>query len=89
MDGQLVISHDILGNFVGDIRPKFVSRFANLDTIVTDAFSAYAAAVRSGSFPSREHLYPLEPAEAAAIAARKPVRRERQPAPLRIPKVQL
>ena len=89
VDGQLVISHDILGNFVGDIRPKFVSRFTNLDSIVTDAFSAYASAVRSGDFPSREHLYPIEPAEAAAIAARKSARHERQPAPRRIPHVHL
>ena len=89
VDGQLVISHDILGNFVGDIRPKFVSRFTNLDTIVTDAFSAYAAAVRSGTFPSHEHLYPIEPAEAAAIAARKSVRRERQSTPRCIPHVHL
>ncbi len=89
VDGQLVISHDILGNFVGDIRPKFVSRFTNLDTIVTDAFSAYAAAVRSGNFPSLEHLYPIEPAEVAAIAARKSVRREHQPAPRRVAHVQL
>ena len=38
VDGQLVISHDILGNFVGDIRPKFMRRFANLDEEVTRAF---------------------------------------------------
>ena len=28
VDGQLVISHDLLGNFVGDIRPRFVRRYA-------------------------------------------------------------
>jgi 3-methyl-2-oxobutanoate hydroxymethyltransferase len=87
VDGQLVISHDILGSFVGDIRPKFVSRFTNLDTIVTGAFSAYAAAVRNGSFPAHEHLYPIDPPEAAAIAARKSARHERQPTPRRVPHV--
>jgi 3-methyl-2-oxobutanoate hydroxymethyltransferase len=89
VDGQLVISHDILGNFVGDIRPKFVSRFANLDEIVTDAFSAYAAAVRSGKFPSKEHQHPIDAAEAAAIAERKPLRLERESAVRRTPRVHL
>ena len=28
LDGQLVISHDILGTFVGDIAPRFVRRYA-------------------------------------------------------------
>ena len=69
VDGQLVISHDILGNFVGEIRPRFVSRFAHLDTVVTGAFRAYGAAVREGKFPSEEHLYPIDAAEAAALAA--------------------
>lgn len=89
VDGQLVISHDILGSFVGDIRPKFVSRFTNLDDIVTDAFRAYAAAVRSGKFPSKEQLYAIDPAEAAAIVNRKPVPHERRPAAHRIPHVRL
>src|SRR5881409_528536 len=31
VDGQLVISHDILGSFVGEIRPRFVRRYADLD----------------------------------------------------------
>lgn len=75
MDGQLVISHDILGNFVGDVRPRFVSRFAHLDTVVTDAFRAYATAVRSGEFPAKEHLYPIDPAEADAIARARDARR--------------
>lgn len=80
VDGQLVISHDILGNFVGDVRPRFVSRFANLDAVVTDAFRVYAAAVRSGKFPAKEHLYPMDPAEAQAIARADTTRRERGPA---------
>src|SRR3982751_4516244 len=31
VDGQLVISHDILGSFVGDIHPRFVRRYADLE----------------------------------------------------------
>ena len=74
VDGQLVISHDILGNFVGDIRPRFVRRYADLDRDVEQAFRDYANDVRDGRFPAAEHLYPIEPAHEAEIrAARFPV----------------
>ena len=57
LDGQLVISHDILGNFVGEIRPRFVTRYADLDDTITTAFRAYADDVRSRRFPAPEHCY--------------------------------
>jgi 3-methyl-2-oxobutanoate hydroxymethyltransferase len=69
VDGQLVISHDILGNFVGDIKPRFVSRYASIDQVVEDAFRRYATDVRSGAFPKPEHCYPIDAAEAAAISS--------------------
>jgi 3-methyl-2-oxobutanoate hydroxymethyltransferase len=72
VDGQLVISHDILGNFVGEIRPRFVRRYADLDIEVENAFRAYAEDVRAARFPAAEHLYPIEPEHEAEIrAARK------------------
>jgi 3-methyl-2-oxobutanoate hydroxymethyltransferase len=61
VDGQLVISHDLLGNFVGDITPRFVSRLASVDTVVTQAFGEYAEQVRSGAFPAERHCYALDP----------------------------
>jgi 3-methyl-2-oxobutanoate hydroxymethyltransferase len=57
VDGQLVISHDLLGNFVGDVKPKFVSRLAQLDSVVTTAFAEYASQVRAAAFPAPEHCY--------------------------------
>ena len=69
VDGQLVISHDILGNFVGEIRPRFVRRYAELDTTVTAAFRAYADDVRAGRFPGAEHCYPIDPVNEEAIRA--------------------
>ncbi len=68
-DGQLVISHDILGNFVGEIRPRFVSRYADVDACVTDAFTRYAADVRDGTFPGPQHCYPIDAGQEAAIHA--------------------
>lgn len=71
VDGQLVIVHDILGGFVGDITPRFVRRYAELDAVIGTAISAYAADVRSGRFPGPEHCYPIDESEAAAIRARR------------------
>jgi len=67
VDGQLVISHDLLGNFVGDIAPRFVRRYACVGAEVERAFRAYADDVRSGRFPAPEHCYPIEPAQEAEI----------------------
>jgi 3-methyl-2-oxobutanoate hydroxymethyltransferase len=57
LDGQLVISHDMLGTFVGTVVPRFVSRYANLDAEIERAFRAFATDVRSGAFPRPEHCY--------------------------------
>jgi len=69
VDGQLVISHDILGNFVGDIAPRFVKRYAEVGTDVERAFRDYARDVRAGAFPGPEHCYPIDPADEADIRA--------------------
>jgi 3-methyl-2-oxobutanoate hydroxymethyltransferase len=69
VDGQLVICHDILGTFVGDIRPRFVRRYANLDLEIENAFRKYAEDVRGGQFPALEHLYPIDPADETEIRA--------------------
>jgi len=61
VDGQLVIAHDILGTFVGDIAPRFVTPYAQLGTEMEAVFSRYASAVRAGEFPAPEHCYPIDP----------------------------
>lgn len=71
VDGQLVISHDILGSFVGDIKPRFVSRYADLDEVIETAFRAYADDVRTARFPAPHHCYPIDADEAAAIRERR------------------
>jgi 3-methyl-2-oxobutanoate hydroxymethyltransferase len=74
VDGQLVISHDILGNFVGEISPRFVRRYAEVGADVERAFRDYGRDVRAGAFPGPEHCYPIDPADEAEIrAARQPV----------------
>ena len=68
LDGQLVISHDLLGNFVGDIAPRFVSRLASVDAVVTEAFTRYAEDVRHRAFPAARHCYSLRPDAASREA---------------------
>ena len=81
LDGQLVIVHDILGGFVGDIRPRFVSRYADLDQTITEALRRYTADVREGRFPAPEHCYPIDPEQARAIRS---AREERTRAPVAV-----
>lgn len=69
VDGQLLISHDLLGTFVGDVRPRFAKRYAALDHDIERAFAEYAADVRSGRFPAVEHSYAIDPAREVEIRA--------------------
>jgi 3-methyl-2-oxobutanoate hydroxymethyltransferase len=71
VDGQLVICHDMLGSFVGDISPRFVRRYADVGAQVEAAFRRYAEEVRSGAFPGPEHLYPIDAAQEDEIRRRR------------------
>ena len=57
-DGQVLVYQDMLGMF-SDFTPKFVRRFADIGTIMKDAFKAYDVAVKDGSFPAKEHEYAI------------------------------
>ncbi|MGH7513450.1 MAG: 3-methyl-2-oxobutanoate hydroxymethyltransferase [Gemmatimonadales bacterium] len=67
LDGQLVIGHDLLGSFVGDVKPRFVKRYAEVGTIVEAAFRAFASDVREGRFPGPEHCYAMEAAAVSGV----------------------
>ena len=56
-DGQVLVYHDLLGLLSGP-RPRFVKRYADLGSQAIAAVAAYAAEVRSGTFPALEHTYP-------------------------------
>lgn len=53
-DGQVLVTHDLLGLFDG-LRPKFVKRYAELGEATRAALRAYADEVRRGQFPAPEH----------------------------------
>ena len=69
VDGQLVIAHDVLGSFVGDIAPRFVRRYAEVGAATEQAIRSYAADVRASRFPGPEHCYPIDDEDAAELRA--------------------
>jgi 3-methyl-2-oxobutanoate hydroxymethyltransferase len=81
VDGQLVISHDILGSFVGDIAPRFVKQYAQIGAHIENAFRGYAEDVRSAAFPAAEHCYPIDPAQESEIHASRGRRDLSAPSP--------
>lgn len=57
-DGQVLVNQDMLGMFT-DFTPKFVKRFANVGEVMKQAFADYAAEVKAGTFPTKEHTYAI------------------------------
>ena len=55
-DGQVLVYQDMLGMF-SDFTPKVVKKFADIGTIMREAFAAYDKEVKAGTFPSKEHEY--------------------------------
>ena len=55
-DGQVLVTHDILGLFEM-FKPKFVKRYAEIGKEMRKAFEQYAKEVREGKFPSDEFSF--------------------------------
>lgn len=55
-DGQVLVYQDMLGMF-SDYKPKFVKKFADVGSIMTQAFSDYIKEVKDGTFPAEEHTF--------------------------------
>ena len=55
-DGQVLVVHDMLGMNKG-FAPKFLRRYADLHTIMTDAIGQYIMDVKEGDFPNEEERY--------------------------------
>ena len=55
-DAQVLVWTDLAGLTPGP-GPKFVKRYADLRTVLTDAVTAYADDVREGRYPGPEHGY--------------------------------
>jgi 3-methyl-2-oxobutanoate hydroxymethyltransferase len=55
-DGQVLVYNDLLG-MDARFKPRFVKRFADLDSVVRGAVAAYVAEVKAGTFPAAEHSF--------------------------------
>ncbi|MEV6966261.1 3-methyl-2-oxobutanoate hydroxymethyltransferase [Hamadaea sp. NPDC051192] len=55
-DGQVLVWQDMAGLRTGPA-PRFVKRYADLNTVLTDAVRQYAEDVRGGVFPASEHTF--------------------------------
>lgn len=67
LDGQLLILHDLIGSFVGDIKPKFAKQYAQVGNMIKQALERYSYEVKEGLFPDKENLYAIDPKELALI----------------------
>ncbi len=58
-DGQVLVYQDMLAMF-GDFKPKFVKQFAEVGTMMKEAFAKYSEEVKSGVFPAAEHTFKID-----------------------------
>ncbi len=56
VDGQVLVMHDMLGINQG-FSPRFLRRYADVASVMTDAVQNYIADVKSGDFPSPAESY--------------------------------
>ncbi len=55
-DGQILVVADMLGMTKG-FSPRFLRRYADLNTVMTDAIGNYVADVKNGDFPNESESY--------------------------------
>ncbi len=55
-DGQVLVTYDLLGMY-SDLSPTFVKRYAELGTLMKQAFESYRDDVVQGEFPADEHCF--------------------------------
>lgn len=58
-DGQVLVYQDMLAMY-SDFKPKFVKQYAQIGSVMKDAFRQYIDEVKSGAFPSKEHTFKID-----------------------------
>jgi 3-methyl-2-oxobutanoate hydroxymethyltransferase len=56
VDGQVLVLHDMLG-MNKEFSPRFLRRYADLNTVMTDAIQQYNSDVKAAKFPSDQEQY--------------------------------
>jgi len=55
-DGQVLVTHDLLGMFE-KFTPKFVKKFADLAPVIKESIRNYDHEVKAGEYPAAEHSF--------------------------------
>lgn len=58
-DGQILVYQDMLGMF-SDYTPKFVRRFAEVGSVMKEAFANYIKEVQTETYPAEEHTFKID-----------------------------
>ena len=56
LDGQVLVSHDMLG-MNKDFSPRFLRRYLDLDSLISNAVKKYSKDIKSGNFPDKKEQY--------------------------------
>lgn len=69
-DGQVLVSHDLLGLFER-FKPRFVKQYAHLSADMIKAFEAFRTEVQEGGFPLSEHCFKIKEEELNKILGKE------------------
>ena len=58
-DGQVLVTHDLLGMFE-KFTPSFVKQYAHLAPRIKEAVASFQQEVKDGAFPDEEHSFPMQ-----------------------------
>ncbi len=61
-DGQVLVTHDLLGLFER-FTPKFVKKYINLSPLIAQAIEEFKSEVIQGKFPTQEHSFTIKEEE--------------------------
>ncbi|MFH1889117.1 MAG: 3-methyl-2-oxobutanoate hydroxymethyltransferase [Candidatus Omnitrophota bacterium] len=61
-DGQVLVTHDLLGLFER-FTPKFVKKYINLSPMISQAIEEYRKEVTEAAFPAKEHSFTIKEEE--------------------------
>ncbi|MCI0750443.1 MAG: 3-methyl-2-oxobutanoate hydroxymethyltransferase, partial [Flammeovirgaceae bacterium] len=56
VDGQVLVMQDMLG-ITQEFKPRFLRRYADLNTSITDAVTHYVKDVKAKDFPNQDEKY--------------------------------
>ncbi|MCR5265268.1 MAG: 3-methyl-2-oxobutanoate hydroxymethyltransferase [Cyanobacteria bacterium RUI128] len=57
--GHILVSDDMLGKF-SDYQPKFVRRYADIKSVISDAVKQYCSDVKTGNYPAENEIFNIK-----------------------------